>query len=341
MLLADTSCACERAGGIPVQKLFRLTILLAVTLTISFVSSADAQWPEYTHIGEKNYIEIGIRAYNRPGTDLPLSILQDATTGQTLFSANQATAASSAAGVELAYHFTTRYARKMEFRTFTGTWDSETTIDSGNIVSPLFPGEIADEVVYNYDARIFSFELNQKRPLFQGATLFGGPRYVHISDEISYVASQFADDIGTANPFDTEQRQTLEATNHLIGLQAGLRYEKGLTQYFRGAGFIRAGGYYNPTKVRTSFESGIPVLPPVNTLDTENTKSTGSLLVEVGGKLYLDFAPGCAAYAGYEATWIDGIALAPPSFLTTETGEVETANTLFMHAITFGMRFGW
>ena len=323
------------------QKLFRLTILLAVTLTITFVSSADAQWPEYTHIGEKNYIEIGLRAYNRPGTDLQLPILQDATTGQTLFSANQATSASSAAGVELSYNFTSRQGRRMEFRTFTGTWDSETTIDAGNIVSPLFPGQIADEVVYNYDARIFSFELNQKRPLFQGATLFGGPRYVHISDEVSYVGTQFADPIGAANPFEAAQSQTLEATNHLIGLQAGLRYEKSLTNFFRGAGFIRGGGYYNPTKVRTFFTSGPTAIPPIDTLDTEATKSTGSLLVEVGGKLYLDFAPNCSAYAGYEATWIDGIALAPPSFLTTDSGEVETANTLFMHAITFGMRFGW
>lgn len=323
------------------QKLFQLTTMLAVTLTITFVGSADAQWPEYTHIGEKNYIEIGARAYNRPGTDLPLSILQDATTGQTLFSANQATAASSAAGVELAYHFGTRYGRNMEFRTFTGTWDAETTIDDGNIVSPLFPGDVADEVVYNYDARIFSFELNQKRALFQGATLFGGPRYVNINDQISYVASQFADPIGPDQPFDAAQSQTLEAINHLIGLQAGLRYEKSVSRYFRGAGFIRAGGYYNPTKVRTSFEAGPTAILPLETLDTEATKSTGSLLVEAGGKVYLDFAPNCAAYAGYEATWIDGIALAPPSFLTTESGEVETANTLFMHAITFGMRFGW
>lgn len=323
------------------QKLFQLTTLLAVTLAISIASSAEAQWPEYTQIGEKNYIEIGGRAYNRPGTDLQLSILQDATTGQTLFSANQATAASSAAGVELSYHFETKYRRQMEFRTFTGTWDSNTVIDAGNIVSPLFPGDIADEVDYNYGAQIFSFELNQKRPLFRGATLFGGPRYVYISDEVNYTATQFPDLIGPGQTFEIAQSQTLEAINHLIGLQAGLRYEKAISQYFRGAGFIRAGGYYNPTKVRTSFESGPAALPPMSTLDTEATKSTGSLLVELGGRMYVDFAPNCAFFAGYEATWIDGIALAPPSFLTTETNEVETANTLFMHAVTFGMRFGW
>jgi len=325
-----------------VQKLFQITTLAAITFVLSIVSDANAQWPEYTQIGENNYIEIGGRAYNRPGTDLDLSILQDATTMETLFSANQATAASSAAGVELSYHFQTRFGRQMEFRTFTGTWDAESTIDQGNIESPLFPGEIADTVDYNYDARIFSFELNAKRPLRQGLTLFGGPRYVSFRDQVSFVASVDADVFGGGTqPFDTERRQTLEAINNLIGLQAGLRHEKQLSQYFRSAVFIRAGGYVNPTKVRTSNQAGNVGIPPTELLRTEATKATGSLLVELGGKAYLDFAPGCSLFAGYEGTWIDGVALAPPSFLTTDTGEVETANTLFMHAITFGMRFGW
>ena len=117
--------------------------------------------------------------------------------------------------------------------------------------------------------------------------------------------------------------------------------DKQVSPYFRGAGFIRTGGYYNPTKVRTSNQAGLVGIPPEELLRTEATKSTGSFLAEVGGKLYLDFAPNCSLFAGYEATWIDGVALAPPSFLTPETGEVETANTLFMHAVTFGMRFGW
>ncbi|QEG22594.1 hypothetical protein [Mariniblastus fucicola] len=323
------------------QKLLKHTTLAAITLVMCIVSDANAQWPEYTQIGEKNYIEIGGRAYNRPGTDLQLSILQDATTAETLFSANDATSASSAAGVEVSYNFATKYGRAMEFRMFTGTWDAKSNIDQGNIESPLFPGEIADFVEYNYDARIFSFELNAKRPLAQGTTLFGGPRYVSFNDKISYVAGADADLIGTANPFDTERRQSIEAINNLIGLQAGLRHDKQLTQYFRAAGFIRAGGYFNPTKVRTSNQAGVVGVPPTELFRTESTKSTGSLLAEVGGKVYLDFAPSCSLFAGYEATWIDGVALAPPSFLSAETGEVETANTLFMHAITFGMRFGW
>lgn len=322
------------------QKLLTITTLAAVVLALSIVTDVNAQWPEYTQVGQQNYIEIGGRAFNRPGTDLQLSILQDATTSETLFTANQATSASSAAGVEMSYHFRNRHGRNMEFRTFTGTWDAQTTIDQGNIESPLFPGDVADFVDYNYDARIFSFELNSKRALRQGLTLFGGPRFVSFNDQVSFVAGVNADPIGGV-PFATERRESIEAINNLIGLQSGLRFEKQATQFFRGAGFIRAGGYFNPTKVRTSEQAGLTVLPPTELLRTEATKATGTLLVELGGKLYLDFAPNCSLFAGYEATWIDGVALAPPSFLTADSGEVETANTLFIHAITFGMRFGW
>lgn len=323
------------------QKLFQITTLAAITFVLSVFSDANAQWPEYTQIGEKNYIEIGGRALNRPGTDLDFAILQDATTGETLFSANQATSASSAAGVELSYNFVSKHGRSFEFRTFTGTWDARSSVDQGNIVSPLFPGDVVDFVDYNYDSRIFSFELNAKRSFRQGLTLFAGPRFVSFNDEISFVAGINAIPIGPTQPFDTERRQSIEAINNLVGLQVGLRHDQRWAQVFRSAGFIRTGGYVNPTKVRTSDQSGLVGFAPTELLRTEATKSTGSLLVEVGGKAYLDIAQGCSLFAGYEATWIDGIALAPPSFFTPESGEVETANTLFFHAITFGMRFGW
>ena len=323
------------------QKLLQITTLVAIVFAMSIPSDANAQWPEYTSIGEKNYIEIGGRAFNRPGTDLDLAILQDATTAETLFDANQATAASSAAGIELAYNFTSRYGRFLEFRTFVGTWDATSIIDGGNIESPLFPGQIADSVNYQYDSQIFSFELNVKRALRSGLTFFGGPRYLSFTDEISFVAQDDADVIGGTQPFDLEVRNAIEAKNNLIGFQAGLRFEKQATQHFRGAGFIRTGGYFNPTTVRTFNQSGVVGLPPTTLVATENTKATGSFLAEVGGKLYLDLAPNMSVFAGYEGTWIDGVALAPPSFFTPDSGEVETANTLFFHAITFGCRFGW
>ena len=274
------------------QKLFQFASLLAIASVTLLTNDANAQWPQYSQIGEKNYIEFNLRALNRPGDDLDFGVLQNATTLATLLSAEDATSAGSAAGVELSYNFKARHGQPLEFRTFTGTWDSDRSFSGGNLQSQLLTGQIIDTLDYEYDARIFSFELNAKRPAFQGATLFGGPRFVHLDDSISVSVGQDADADGATVTTDTQTDQTAEAINNLIGLQAGLRYEKRATRHLRGAGFIRAGGYVNPTRVRISTsrtftnDLGAATFSDV----AETSKSTGSLLVEVGGKLYVDMS---------------------------------------------------
>ena len=326
------------------QKLFQFTSLFAVAVVAMLGNEAQAQWPQYTQVGEKNYIEVGLRAYSRPGDDLDFPVLQNATTFETLLSAEDATSAGSAAGVEMSYHFEARHGQQLEFRTLIGTWDTDRFIDGGNLQSQLLPGQLIDSVEYDYDARIYSVELNAKRPVFQGATLFGGPRFVHFNDTVSTSAFQDASATDATVIADTQTDRSAEAINNLIGLQAGLRYEKRANQYIRGAGFIRAGGYFNPTRVRIDTVQTVttPLAPQIFPIAAETSKATGSLLVEAGGKFYWDFTPNCALFAGYEATWIDGIALGPPTLLTTATtGEVETGNTLFLHAVTAGLRFDW
>ena len=104
-------------------------------------------------------------------------------------------------------------------------------------------------------------------------------------------------------------------------------------------GFIRTGGYYNPTEVTSTLNSFSDGLLFDSEPDTTITKSTGSFLAEVGGRVYVDLYHNLvSSYVGYEATWIDGIALAPTAFLNDGTAGVDTANTLFFHAITFGLR---
>ena len=324
------------------SRFFTLAALCAV---FCISNSADAQWPDYTQVGQTNYIEVGFRAYTRPGTDLDFPIFQDANTNEVLFDAGDATSAQSAPGVELSYFFQSPLKRQLEFRTILGNFDNSTLIDGRDITTPFLPGTLIDSVEYNYDSRIFSFELNAHRPLRQGISVFGGPRFVSLDDQVTVISTVDAN--FPAQPDDFVDTRIAEAINHLIGLQAGLRFDVQASSRIRGAGFIRAGGYFNPTTVRTSLNAQfvtVPfgqTLPPQQTLDTELTKSTGTLLVETGGKVFFDVTPNFSCFAGYEATWIDGVALGPTSFFTPDSTDVETANTLFLNAITAGMQFRW
>jgi hypothetical protein len=125
----------------------------------------------------------------------------------------------------------------------------------------------------------------------------------------------------------------IEATNALIGCQVGLEFNVPLSQSVYISSVGKFGGYYNPTKVvTTTFDS-------INGAETvEDSKDTGSFLAEVGGRLNVELIPGClTAFVGYDAMWIDGIALAPPQFLTTApTAGIDTTNTPFFQSITVG-----
>ncbi len=323
----------------------QLFTLAAFCAAFCISQSTNAQAPDYTQVGQTSYIEIGLRAYIRPGADLDFPVFVDSVTNATLFDAEDATNANSAAGVEINYHFESKLGRKLQLRAFLGNFDNTTLLDGGNISTPFIPGTVLDSVQYDYDSQIYSVELMAARSLRQGVTLFGGPRFVSLDDEIT-VTSEI-DPVFPAQPDTFRDTRITEAINHLIGLQAGLRFDGQVTSRIRGAGFIQAGGYFNPTTVRTSLVAGLDSAPPGNTLfpsqtlDTENTKSTGSLLVETGGKVYFDIVRNVSLFAGYEATWIDGVALGPTSAFTGTTGEIETANTLFLHAITAGLNIRW
>ena len=66
------------------------------------------------------------------------------------------------------------------------------------------------------------------------------------------------------------------------------------------------------------------------------TRTVGTFLGEVGGRVHFDIVPGnVSVFAGYEATWLDQVGLAPAQFLAG-LGSVTVSNTPFIHGIVFG-----
>lgn len=321
----------------------KFSIFAAVAVSLSVVipaSTCEAQWPDATRGKDpKHVLEIGGGGFHRPGQDSAVAVITDAETGETLFDTEDATSVGGAAGLDIKYQFQTQGGRKLRFRSILADFDNSTEVIGVDGLESTLLEDQTDRVLYEYDSRILSFELMSVRNLAPGINLVAGPRYISIREEVrTEVDGEF--DLGDGTPpLDATQINALDADNGLIGLQAGLEINFPISRYLRGETFIRAGGFYNPTEVTDTVQQSVGgtfVTPEL--LVERNTNSTGSFLGEVGGRLFVDFVPDTVAgYIGYEATWIDGIALAPAQ-LTAAPLTVDTTNTVFFQAFTFGVQ---
>ena len=100
--------------------------------------------------------------------------------------------------------------------------------------------------------------------------------------------------------------------------------------------FIRAGGFANFIELTTFSDSTLS--DPTNAVFR---RDQSAFIGEVGGKVYWDLIPGLmSVFGGYEATWLDDVAVAPAQaaggLLPTE---IIAGDTPFYHAATFGLRF--
>ena len=318
------------------MRTFFLIAAFAVSAAATFSAQhCQAQWPGTTRGSNYNhFIEVSGKAYDRPGVDSDDAVVVDATTGSTLFSAEDATDGGNAPGLEITYGFEGPLQRQWEFRTILAEFQNDTAVSSlGGLGSPLFGGATPQDFSYEYDTRLLSFELLSYRQIAPGIRFGAGPRYLSYTETAEATASSPPPPAppGVILP-PTSTTSFQEGSNGLIGIQAGLDLRLPISQQIYATGFIRTGGFYNPTEVTSSLAG----------VSTSETKSTGSFLAEVGGRVYFDiFRDSISAYAGYEATWIDGIALAPAQFLNPPGAGVDTSNTLFFQAVTFGLRMNF
>ena len=261
--------------------------------------------------------------------------------GKPCSTAEQATNGGSSPGLEIKYGFEGPGHRQLEFRTILADFDTETNVPGPGLASPLFPGAGVANFNYGYDTDLLSFELTAGRDLVPGIRYSFGPRYVSFKETVTSTI----DSVGVPAPIGVVPAvaattvASREATNGLIGFQAGLDIKYPIAQQIYTTGFIKTGGYYNPTEVHSSQGTFVNGALFDSVPGQTSTLSTGSFLAEVGGRLYVDlYEDKISAYAGYEAMWIDGVALAPQAFLSPPGSDVDTRNTVFFQAVTFGLR---
>ena len=318
------------------MRKFTLIATIVVLLNAMWVFTTHAQWPRTTLPDSRMSLEFGAKAYDRPGDRNGVPLVTDGDTGSVLFDSRRATDLGGTAGAEVKFNFLSKRGREIEIRSIISEWDESFEFAGSNLtVDALFPGTDPTSVTYDSDADDFSIEMMCRRAITPGLTFMFGPRFVSSKDSVAVSGTRLVDPADGNPPFDLVTSEFTEATNALIGLQSGFEINCPVSQDVYVNGFIRVGGYMNPTEVnQTSTDDFTNVL---TTTTQQNT--TGSFLGEVGGRLYVDIVPNCfSTFVGYEGTWIDGVALAPAQVLTTGTTGIDTSSTLFFQALTFGIR---
>lgn len=305
-------------------------------------SPAVAQWHQTTDHNPWS-VEIGGKFLDRPGTDLGIPIITSSTTRATLFDSDDATDLGNTPGAEIKFNFQSRTGQEWEVRSILANWEERIDPILGpNLISPFFEVDSdirIDQFDYQYDAEMYGLELMGRRS-FTRAGVVGmfGPRFLSSRNTVTS-NTLISVSPGAGIPLvQVDQENVTSAKNTLIGLQAGLEFNRPISNGLYISGFIKAGGYFNPTKVQTRSEDDFTG----DIVTTKRTNTTGSFLGETGGRIYMDLVPNvCSTYLGYEATWIDGFAAAPEQVLKSlgTDDSIETTNTIFFHGLTFGVKY--
>ena len=284
-------------------------------------------------------VEVAAKVFDRPGDDSNNPVVFDSVTNVTLLDNERATDFGSEFGLEVKFTVPSRYdsGAGFEFRTVLANWDEQNSVAGLNLASPFFPDALNPPETFDLDIEsdYYSFELVKKRSLRPGLTASGGVRYISTSDLLSTTST-----LTTAGVVGT-QLNDFEAKNSLVGLQLGLEYNQPIAQSVFVTLFGRAGGYYNGTEFNTATSaSDTAGITDTSVTTTRRVRSTESFVAELGGRVNFQILPNCfTTFIGYEATAIDGIALSAANVNPATTIRIDTNNTVFFQAITFGAQF--
>lgn len=318
--------------------------MLAIAVIISLLScgSVTAQWPQNTYGNQGRWeVEVGARLLDRPTTDIQFSLVTVNPTNVTVFDAGDAADLDVSAGAEIRFSKNTSSDSGWEIRGTVNRWDNFES-RTGDLSSPLFTpailpiGTDLTNFDYGYESNLFSLELNYKRTVRPGVTFMIGPRYVDLTERIE-VDTQFNNPMIPGFLLDIDT--VTEADNRMPGLGFGVDLRRPISRDLFFVGTVRGAILANFTSTTTTAETTLAGLPPALATVFTDRQTDLAGIGEVSGRFHYDIAPGTVSvYTGYEAQWLDGVALAPAQLFAAGTNPVlTTSNTSFAHGLVFGM----
>ncbi|MGO9107610.1 MAG: hypothetical protein ACLP9L_00110 [Thermoguttaceae bacterium] len=185
-------------------------------------------------------------------------------------------------------------------------------------------------------ARLYSAEVNFRKPLFANLSLLAGFRWLEMTDK--YLAG------GTSATTGNTSSETILTHNHLYGFQIGA--DGPLAQEanrWRINGFVKGGIFLNSADQATSLSDpgGLGSLA----VNNNNNNDTAAFFGEAGIVGYFQITKHFSASGGYQVMFINGVAQPVNQLsgtnLANSTATVDVTSGLFYHGASAGLELTW
>jgi hypothetical protein len=329
-------------GGITVKSKVLAT---AAIISLLCCGNAKAQWPLQTYGNQNRWeVEVGTRLLDRPtkANTQDIVLVTEAPTNVTVFTGKDASDLDISPGVDFRFLKQTNYDTSWEVRGFFNDWDNY-ELRTGNLRTPFFSpdflpfGSRPDRFEYSNDSDVFSLELTCKKAVHPGLMVMCGPRYVSVREQvladINYINANlpgFQFGLGFDN----------QTNNYMPGWVFGLEVRRPLIRDIFFSGGAKGTILANFVSTETVSTGTVIGGTPVSTLLFEDSTSHAAGILELNARLHYDISPGhVSLYAGYEAFWLDGVAVSPIQVYEAlgEAPELNTSTTTFVHGLSLGL----
>jgi hypothetical protein len=200
---------------------------------------------------------------------------------------------------------------------------------------------LTQRMAWDYSSRLYNAELNARWNPWRRVTVLAGFRWVNLSEELEGVLLPSTSH-GTGSFWDAQTK------NNLYGFQIGV--DAKLLQYnrFSIASVLKAGMFDNHVE-----EASLVRMTRVQFGDSASTNHL-AFLGEIGVQCKYQVTPRLSLKAGYEAIWLQGVALAPgqisktnchyallPQDIYIQSLGVNCNSGVFYHGATAGLEYAF
>jgi hypothetical protein len=272
-----------------------------------------------------------------PGTQ---TVLLDPTTGTNLFDASRLEF-PYAAGPRISLTALDCEGWGFEVNLFgIDGWSATSDIPSGSL--PNGGSLLVDSVTrlqltdahFASIARLYSTEINFRKPLFNNVSFLAGFRWLEMTDQYS------AD--GTSATTANTVSETVLTHNHMYGFQIGA--DGTLFQEadrWRITGFVKGGIFLNDADQATSLADP----GGLGSLTVNNNHVGAAFFGETGIIGYFQITKHLSASGGYQVMFVNGVAQPANQLsgtnLANSTATVDASSGLFYHGASAGLEVNW